>query len=123
MLTILRSLSSIRAAAHLRSHRVSSCALARHLIMAGFQRFIPVFAIVLIVLTVGAVLLATALRTGLIRAASGGALQRAAEVTASAARAPLPSLLPPVDASRRTLVQIVDEHVDRIAVLQAGPVQ
>lgn len=65
-------------------------------------------AVVAIVLAAGAIALAGFLHRALIRGASGSALQRTAEITALVARRPLPSVLPAVDATRRTVIQVVD---------------
>src|SRR5438105_2511634 len=64
--------------------------------------------VVAVVLGAGSLALGALLHRGLLRSASGSALQRTAEVTALAARTRLPPVLPPVDAQRRTLIQVVD---------------
>jgi signal transduction histidine kinase len=70
-------------------------------------------AVVAAALVVGAISLVMLVQAGLVRSLAGTAPQRAAELAALAARAPLPAALPPVDAARRTLLQVVapDGHV------------
>lgn len=63
--------------------------------------------VVAITLLVGGVALVSVLREGLLNTVAGSGPQRAAEVAAFAGRGPLPNPLPPLDAPRRTLVQVV----------------
>jgi signal transduction histidine kinase len=64
--------------------------------------------VVAIGLIIGAVALLAVLRAGLLRSLSGSGPERAAEVAALASRGPLPDPLPDLEASRLTLVQIID---------------
>lgn len=66
-------------------------------------------------LTVGATLLLGSLRSALLDAQAGTGPRRAAELAALAGRGPLPTELPPVDAGRRTLLQVIDVNGQVIA--------
>ncbi|HEY2331572.1 MAG TPA: ATP-binding protein [Acidimicrobiales bacterium] len=76
-------------------------------------------AVVGLVLVTGGVVLSGYLRSALLRSASDAAVERAAQVTAMAGRAPLPGVLPAVGSPHRTYIQVVD-HTGRLVSSSAS---
>jgi signal transduction histidine kinase len=71
--------------------------------------------IVAVALALGTLTLGAVLHAGMLRSVAGGGPLRAADVSALAARGPLPSPLPPVDTPHLTLLQVLDGNGNVIA--------